>query len=91
MSLAIQTNLLTKKFGNFTAIDNINLAIKQGTIFGFLGPNGSGKSTTIRVLCGILAPTSGNGKILQLYLNSKGEEIKKILGTCPKSSVFMKI
>lgn len=56
---AIEVMNLTKRFGTFTAVDNISFSVPRGCIFGFLGPNGSGKSTTIRILCGVLAPTTG--------------------------------
>jgi len=57
--LRVETKDLTKRFGGFTAVDGVSLEIPRGEIFGFLGPNGAGKSTTIRILCGLLAPTSG--------------------------------
>ena len=60
--IAISADKLTKKFGKFTAVDGISFEIPYGSIFGFLGANGAGKSTTIRMLCGILAPTSGTGR-----------------------------
>ena len=56
---AIELNGLTKKFGDFTAVDGLSLQVKKGEIFGFLGPNGAGKSTTIRMLCTLAQPTSG--------------------------------
>ncbi len=77
---AVETINLTKTFGNFTAVDKINLSIEQGMIYGFLGPNGSGKSTTIRMLCGILAPTAGNGTIMGLDILKDGELIKSKIG-----------
>ena len=55
----IEVDKLKKDFGNFTAVDEISFSLKKGEIFGFLGPNGAGKSTTIRMLCGLLLPTSG--------------------------------
>jgi ABC-2 type transport system ATP-binding protein len=61
---AILVRDLTKRFGAFTAVNKINFSIKQGEIFGFLGPNGAGKSTTIRMLCGLLKPTSGSVMVL---------------------------
>ena len=54
---------LVKKFGDFTAVDHINLETSRGEVFGFLGPNGAGKSTTIRILCGLLRPTSGSATV----------------------------
>jgi len=77
---AVVTYGLTRMFGNFTAVNKINLKIAKGSIYGFLGPNGSGKSTTIRMLCGILTPTSGGGSILGLDLAKNGEEIKNHIG-----------
>ena len=66
--VVVQTEHLTKKFGSFTAVDDINMSIEEGEVYGFLGPNGAGKSTTIRMLCGLLAPTSGKGLVLGLSL-----------------------
>ncbi len=60
----IQVSSLTRKFGHFTAVDQVSFAVKRGEIFGFLGPNGSGKTTTIRMLCGLLKPTSGEADVL---------------------------
>jgi ABC-2 type transport system ATP-binding protein len=71
---------LTKKFGAFTAVDHVTFEVPQGEIFGFLGPNGAGKSTTIRMLCGILRPTSGEGRIGGFSVTTESEEIKKIIG-----------
>ncbi|WP_288184912.1 ABC transporter ATP-binding protein [uncultured Sporomusa sp.] len=80
MMYAVATENLTRMFGNFTAVNQVSLKIPQGSIYGFLGPNGSGKSTTIRMLCGILTPTSGNGHILGLDLATQGELIKEQIG-----------
>lgn len=60
---AIETMDLTKKFGSLIAVDNVNLKVKEGEIFGLLGPNGAGKSTTISMLCTIMKPTSGTAKV----------------------------
>ncbi|MGB9612592.1 MAG: ABC transporter ATP-binding protein [Candidatus Margulisiibacteriota bacterium] len=78
--LAVEVNNLTKKFGSFVAVDGISFFINTGEILGFLGPNGAGKTTTIRMLCGLLTPTSGHGKVAGLDLSTQGEEIKKIIG-----------
>lgn len=78
--VVVQTEHLTKKFGDFTAVDDINMSIEEGEVYGFLGPNGAGKSTTIRMLCGLLAPTSGRGLVLGLDLSAGGSELKKQIG-----------
>jgi len=77
---AVETQNLTKRFGNFTAVDNVNFYIPKGEIFGLLGPNGAGKTTTIRMLCGILQPTSGTGTVLGFDIKKEPEEIKKQIG-----------
>jgi len=79
MKYAIEVTGLSKTFGDFTAVDNLTFRIKTGEIFGFLGPNGSGKSTTIRMLCGILSPSSGEGKVLGYNLKDS-EKIKQNIG-----------
>jgi len=76
----VTTDNLTKMFGSFTAVDKLTLKIKQGEVFGFLGPNGSGKSTAIRMLCGILEPTSGSGTVLGYDIAKQSEEIKSKIG-----------
>ncbi len=77
---AVETRELTKKFGSFTAVDRITMSIEEGSVYGFLGPNGSGKSTTIRMLCGLLAPTSGAGLVLGMDLAGEGRKIKDRVG-----------
>ncbi len=79
-SNSVLVNDLTKSFGNFTAVDQVNFSIPKGEIFGLLGPNGAGKTTTIRMLCGILKPTSGQGSVLGFDISKKPEEIKKRIG-----------
>ena len=76
----IDVENLTKKFGRFTAVNRVSFSVKKGEIFGFLGPNGAGKSTTIRMLCGILRPTSGKGTVGGFIIDTQPEEIKKIIG-----------
>jgi ABC-2 type transport system ATP-binding protein len=80
MDYVVSTHQLTKKFGDFTAVNNLTINIKPGEIYGFLGPNGSGKSTTIRMLCGILQPTSGSGQVLGYNLLTEAEKIKTKIG-----------
>ena len=76
----IATRELTRVFGAFTAVNKISMEVKKGEIYGFLGPNGSGKSTTIRMLCGILEPTSGSGTVLGYDLVRETEKIKRNIG-----------
>lgn len=71
---------LTKKFGNFTAVDNITFEVDKGEIFGFLGANGAGKTTAIRMLCGLSFPTSGSGIVAGYDIMSQAEEIKRHIG-----------
>ncbi|MBN2418764.1 MAG: ABC transporter ATP-binding protein [Deltaproteobacteria bacterium] len=71
---------LEKRFGDFTAVKDISFSVKRGEIFGFLGPNGAGKSTTIRMLCGILLPTKGEGMVAGHDILSESEKIKHSIG-----------
>jgi ABC-2 type transport system ATP-binding protein len=71
---------LTKRFGDFVAVDKVSLDVRKGEIFGFLGPNGAGKSTTIRILCGLLPPTSGSATVAGFDVATQPEEIKRNLG-----------
>ena len=77
---AMEVNNLTKVFGKFTAVDNINFNVKQGEIFGFLGANGAGKSTTIRMLIGILEPTSGDALVSGYSIKNQSDLVKKNIG-----------
>jgi len=77
---AIDVRDLEKRFGAFTAVDKISFTVHPGEIFGFLGSNGSGKSTTIRMLCGILLPTSGTAKVAGFDIVSEAEEVKHAIG-----------
>ncbi|OGU28172.1 MAG: hypothetical protein A2057_08710 [Ignavibacteria bacterium GWA2_35_9] len=79
-NIIISTENLLKEFDGKRAVDNLTLEIKRSEIFGFLGPNGAGKSTTIRMLCGILKPTSGKASVLGLDIYTQAEEIKKNIG-----------
>lgn len=77
---SIQVNNLTKKFGKFTAVDNISFNVNKGKIFGFLGANGAGKTTTIRMLCGILAPTSGDALVSGYSIMKEVSKVKTRIG-----------
>lgn len=80
MDYVVTTHELTRVFGSFTAVNKLSINIRKGEIYGFLGPNGSGKSTTIRMLCGILEPTSGAGAVLGYDLSRETEKIKRNIG-----------
>lgn len=77
---SITVNNLEKKFGQFVAVNKITFSVRKGEIFGFLGANGSGKSTTIRMLCGIITPTSGGGMVAGHDIVKEAEEIKHSIG-----------
>jgi ABC-2 type transport system ATP-binding protein len=83
--IAIATDHLTRRFGELVAVDDLNLKISRGEIFGFLGPNGAGKSTTIRMLCGILRPSEGGGTVGGYDIVNQPEEIKRIIGYMSQS------
>src|SRR3954449_4068968 len=81
---AISTEGLTRRFGELAAVENVNLRVAAGQFFGFLGPNGAGKSTTIKMLTGLLAPSSGSIEILGLDLVRNPVEVKKQIGVVPE-------
>lgn len=78
--ITVSVTNLEKKFGSFIAVNRINFEVNKGEIFGFLGPNGAGKSTTIRMLCGIITPTSGTGTVGGFDINKEQEKIKQNIG-----------
>ena len=80
MEYAIETRDLTCKFGNFTAVDKLNIRVAPGQIYGFVGANGSGKSTSIRMLCGLLKPAAGSGTVLGYDVETQAEKIKEHIG-----------
>lgn len=79
-SLAVRVSDLTKEFGDFIAVDRVSFGVKEGEIFGFLGPNGSGKTTTMRILCGLLPPTSGEGMVAGRNILNEQAAIKPEIG-----------
>jgi ABC-2 type transport system ATP-binding protein len=82
--IAIRTEQLTRRFGSLTAVESIDLRVNAGQFFGFLGPNGAGKSTTIKMLTGLLAPTSGRMELLGLDFQSNLIEVKRQIGVVPE-------
>ncbi len=80
MDYQIEISGLTKKFGGFTAVDNISFNVRKGEIFGFLGANGAGKTTAMRILCGLSKPTSGGGTVAGFDIVKEPEKIKRHIG-----------
>ena len=80
----ISTENLTRRFGDLVAVEDVNLRVAPGQFFGFLGPNGAGKSTTIKMLTGLLAPTTGRIQILGLDLVTNMVEVKRQIGVVPE-------
>jgi ABC-2 type transport system ATP-binding protein len=83
-SPAVETFDLVRRFNDFVAVDNLNLTVKRGSFFGFLGPNGAGKSTTIKMLTGLLAPTSGRIRVLGRDMATEPLEVKSRIGVVPE-------
>ena len=83
----IDTQNLTRKFGNLTAVDNVTLHVEEGEVFGFLGPNGAGKTTTVRMLCCLIGKTSGEAKIGDYTINNEHDclKIRKMVGFLPEN------
>src|ERR1700691_5439536 len=88
MTALVEINNLTKSYGGFVAVDNLTLSVAHGQIFALLGPNGAGKTTTIRMLMGILVPTSGSAKIDGLDCFKQRVEVKRKVGYLPDEPVF---
>ena len=100
--ISIEADKLTKRFGSFTAVNQISFHTNRGEIFGFLGANGAGKSTAMRMLCGLLEPTEGTGKVAGFDIYTEREKIKRRIGymsqkfslyqdlTARKTSAFMR-
>lgn len=78
--IAVVSRDLTRVFGDFVAVDHVSFEVEQGEIFGFLGPNGAGKTTTIKILCGLLNPSSGIGTVAGFDVSTQSEDIKKRIG-----------
>src|SRR5690606_10872436 len=87
-SYVIETNNLTKKYKNQTVVDKLNMKVQQGEIYGFLGPNGAGKTTTIRMLLGLIRPTSGDIKIFSQNLTQNRISILSKIGSLVETPTF---
>ena len=83
-STAIQTHTLTRRYGDLTAVDRLDLTVPRGVIFGFLGPNGAGKSTTINMLTSLLPPTAGTAMVAGFDIKEEPLEVKRRIGTVPE-------
>ena len=79
-NITVHTESLTRRFGKFTAVDRVTIAVYAGEIFGFLGANGAGKTTMIRMLCGLLAPSEGQGNVAGFDIMRESEQIKRNIG-----------
>lgn len=88
MNLAIETTSLRREFGELVAVDSLDLAVEQGTFFGFLGPNGAGKSTTIKMLTGLLGPSAGSAHILGHDVVEETVAAKSLMGVVPEESAL---
>jgi ABC-2 type transport system ATP-binding protein len=77
---AVRIEKLVKRFGDFVAVDDVSIEVARGEIFGFLGPNGAGKSTTIRIMCGLLAPTSGRATVGGYDVATQSELVRENIG-----------
>jgi ABC-2 type transport system ATP-binding protein len=86
--LDIELESLTKKFGDKTVVDDLSLGIEKGELFGLLGPNGAGKTTTIKILCGLLEPTSGAARVGGHDIRTEMHEIRKMIGVCPQEPAY---
>ncbi len=78
--VAVAVRALTKRFGDFTAVDGVTFAVGTGEVFGLIGPNGSGKSTLIRMLCGLRLPTAGDARVLGIDVRRRPEEVRRRIG-----------
>src|SRR5881275_2113356 len=86
--LSIETSGLTKRYGNFVAVDALNLAVQEGEVFGLLGPNGAGKTTTVLMLLGLSEPTSGTARVVGLDPARQPLEVKSRVGYLPDNVGF---
>jgi len=87
---AIIVKNLVKKFGDITAVNDLSFEVKEGEIFGLLGPNGAGKTTTIKILTGLLDPTSGNATVGGYDIRKNISKVKELIGVCPQQAAIFK-
>jgi ABC-2 type transport system ATP-binding protein len=87
-ALAIEVKDLCKSFGSFRAVDHLSLEVRQGEIFGLLGPNGSGKTTTINMISGLSAPTSGEVRVLGYDVRHSARQVRQVLGSVPQETAL---
>lgn len=87
---SIELKELSKQFGSRTAVDKLTLSVEQGTVFGLLGQNGAGKTTTIKMLCGLLSPSSGDALIEGISVADKPQEVKKLVAVSPQETAVAK-
>src|SRR2546425_3425438 len=80
MGVVLRTDRLTKRFERLTAVEDLDLEVREGEVFGFLGPNGAGKTTTLRLLCALIAPTSGTAEVAGFRLGAQDEQIRASVG-----------
>jgi daunorubicin resistance ABC transporter ATP-binding subunit len=85
---AIEMDHLVKRFGNFTAVDDLSLTVEPGEIFGLLGPNGSGKTTTVNMVSGLSAPTGGQVRVMGYDLRTHTRQVRQILGSVPQETAL---
>ena len=83
--LVVETRNLTKRYGNFTALDRLTLSVNRGQILGFIGPNGAGKTTTIKILVGLARPTSGTATVAGVDCVAEARKVKRLVGYMPDS------
>ncbi len=88
MQLAIEADNLTKRFGRFTAVDQVTFDVKQGEIFGLLGPNGAGKTTIIRMLCTLLLPSDGTARVAGLDVVKQADDVRRIIGVVTEKLIM---
>ena len=87
-TIVLETKELTRKFGELTAVKKLSLQVNEGEVFGFLGPNGAGKTTSINMICGLLAPTSGEVILKGQPMVNGSRDLRRVVGMCPQSIVL---